>query len=66
MAASRRSIRGHQVAFSIFIALETWLTPIEGWIVDLLGARRWSMIMVAFGGINPCAAATSSVIPCAN
>lgn len=45
------SIAAVQVAFSIFIALETWLTPIEGWIVDLLGARRGSMIMVAFGGI---------------
>ena len=45
------SIAAVQVAFSIFIALETWLTPVEGWIVDLLGARRGSMIMVAFGGI---------------
>lgn len=45
------SIAAIQVAFSIFIALETWLTPIEGWIVDLLGARRGSKFMVAFGGI---------------
>ena len=28
------SIAAIQLAFSIFIALETWLTPIEGWIVD--------------------------------
>ena len=28
------SIASIQVAFAIFIALETWLTPIEGWIVD--------------------------------
>jgi len=40
-----------QLAFSIFIALETWLTPIEGWIVDTLGARRGPKLMVAFGGI---------------
>lgn len=40
-----------QFAFSIFVALETWLTPIEGWIVDLLGARRGAKLMVAFGGI---------------
>lgn len=26
------SIASIQLAFSIFIALETWLTPIEGWI----------------------------------
>jgi OFA family oxalate/formate antiporter-like MFS transporter len=40
-----------QFAFSIFIALETWLTPIEGWIVDMLGSRRGPKLMVAFGGI---------------
>jgi OFA family oxalate/formate antiporter-like MFS transporter len=40
-----------QFAFSVFIALETWLTPIEGWIVDILGPRRGPKLMVAFGGI---------------
>jgi OFA family oxalate/formate antiporter-like MFS transporter len=45
------SIASIQLAFSIFIALETWLTPIEGWIVDVLGARRGPKLMVAFGGI---------------
>ncbi|HTZ02244.1 MAG TPA: oxalate/formate MFS antiporter, partial [Xanthobacteraceae bacterium] len=40
-----------QFAFSIFIALETWLTPIEGWIVDNLGGRRGPKLMIAFGGI---------------
>lgn len=45
------SIAAIQVAFSIFVALETWLTPIEGWIVDYLGARRGPKLMVAFGGV---------------
>jgi MFS transporter, OFA family, oxalate/formate antiporter len=45
------SIASIQFAFSIFIALETWLTPIEGWIVDTLGARRGPKLVVAFGGI---------------
>jgi len=45
------SIAAIQFAFSIFIALETWLTPIEGWIVDILGPRRGPKLMVAFGGI---------------
>jgi MFS transporter, OFA family, oxalate/formate antiporter len=40
-----------QLAFSIFIALETWLTPIEGWIVDVLGPQRGPKMMVAFGGV---------------
>src|SRR6185312_7647420 len=26
-----------QFAFSIFVALETWLTPLQGWIVDSVG-----------------------------
>ena len=40
------SIAAIQFAFAIFIALETWLTPIQGWIVDMLGPaadrRSWS------------------------
>jgi OFA family oxalate/formate antiporter-like MFS transporter len=40
-----------QLAFSIFVALETWLTPVEGWIVDKLGASRGPKLMVAFGGV---------------
>jgi MFS transporter, OFA family, oxalate/formate antiporter len=40
-----------QVAFSIFIALETWLTPVEGWIVDHIGPRHGPKLMVASGGI---------------
>src|SRR6201996_3151766 len=39
-----------QIAFSIFIALETWLTPLQGWIVDSLG-QRGPKLMVAVGGI---------------
>jgi MFS transporter, OFA family, oxalate/formate antiporter len=41
-----------QVAFSIFIATETWLVPIEGWFVDRFGPR----IVVAIGGILVAAA----------
>ena len=44
------SIASIQFAFAVFIALETWLTPIEGWIVDSLGAERGPKIMIAFGG----------------
>src|SRR6202167_3367763 len=45
------SIASIQVAFAIFIALETWLTPIEGWIVDILGPQRGPKLMIGFGGI---------------
>ncbi|HXS39789.1 MAG TPA: oxalate/formate MFS antiporter [Stellaceae bacterium] len=37
-----------QVSFSIFILLETWLVPFEGWIVDRIGPR-W---MVLAGGVG--------------
>ena len=36
-----------QIAFTIFIATETWLVPVEGWFVDRFGPR----IVVMFGGI---------------
>ena len=35
-----------QVAFSIFVALETWMTPFQGWIVDSLG-QQGPRLMVA-------------------
>lgn len=44
------SLASIQFAFSIFIALETWLTPIQGWIVDSLGGRIGPKLVVAFGG----------------
>lgn len=46
------SIASIQVAFAIFIALETWLTPVEGWIVDILGPQRGPKIVVAIGGLT--------------
>ncbi len=48
--ANSWDVAGIQVAFSIFVALETWLTPLEGWIVDSLGPRG-PRLMVAAGGI---------------
>ena len=46
------SVASIQFAFAIFVALETWLTPVEGWIVDKLGAHKGPKVMVAFGGIT--------------
>ena len=50
-AANNWSVAGIQVAFSVFVALETWLTPIHGWIVDGLGPNRGPKVVVAIGGI---------------
>ena len=44
-------IAGIQFAFAIFIALETWLTPVEGWLADSLGPHRGPKLVVAFGGL---------------
>jgi OFA family oxalate/formate antiporter-like MFS transporter len=46
------AIKDIQTAFVIFVALETWLTPVEGWIVDHLGPRRGPPLMIAFGGVT--------------
>ena len=34
-----------QVAFTVFVLLETWLVPVEGWFVDKFGPR----IVITFG-----------------
>jgi MFS transporter, OFA family, oxalate/formate antiporter len=46
------SIADIQVAFAIFIATETWLTPVAGWVVDRLGPRRGPPLMIAFGAVT--------------
>jgi len=40
-----------QYGYAVFIALETWLTPVDGWVVDVLGPKRGPKIMVALGGL---------------
>src|SRR5579871_4961291 len=36
-----------QVTFTVFVLLETWLVPFEGWLVDKFGPR----LLVMLGGI---------------
>ena len=38
---------GIQLAFSIFVVVETWLVPVEGWLVDRFGPRP----VVAVGAV---------------
>src|SRR5215471_2289407 len=49
-----------QVAFTVFVLFETWLVPVEGYIVDRLGPRLVTVvggILVAIGwGMNSFAA----------
>jgi OFA family oxalate/formate antiporter-like MFS transporter len=46
------SIGDIQIAFAIFIATETWLTPVAGWVVDNLGPRRGPPITISFGAVT--------------
>ena len=50
-AAHGWSVAEIQVAFSLFVALETWLTPIEGWLADWIGAKNGPRLLVGFGGV---------------
>ena len=45
------SVSDIQIAFSIFVALETWLTPVEGWLADYIGPKNGPRLVVAVGGI---------------
>src|ERR1700752_5514749 len=36
-----------QVTFTVFVLLETWLVPFEGWLVDTFGPR----LLVMLGGL---------------
>jgi OFA family oxalate/formate antiporter-like MFS transporter len=38
---------GIQIAFSVFVLVETWLVPVEGWLVDKFGPRP----VIAVGGV---------------
>ena len=40
-----------QIAFSLFVALETLLPPLEGWLVDRIGAKNGPRLMIVFGGV---------------
>jgi OFA family oxalate/formate antiporter-like MFS transporter len=40
-----------QIAFTIFVALETWATPINGWFADRIGPRFGPRVVMGVGGI---------------
>ncbi|HEX2329717.1 MAG TPA: oxalate/formate MFS antiporter [Candidatus Angelobacter sp.] len=41
------ALNGVQLAFTLFIFFETWITPVEGWMIDRLGPR----IFLTMGGV---------------
>jgi len=40
-----------QVAFTIFVALETWATPVDAWICDRVGPRFGPRVVMGAGGL---------------
>ncbi|MBI4475246.1 MAG: oxalate/formate MFS antiporter [Acidobacteria bacterium] len=43
-----------QVAFTVFILMETWLVPVEGWLIDKFGLRKLFLlagVLVASGWV---------------
>jgi OFA family oxalate/formate antiporter-like MFS transporter len=41
-----------QFSFTLFIFLETWITPVEGWLIDRLGARLFLTAGGVFVGLG--------------
>jgi MFS transporter, OFA family, oxalate/formate antiporter len=41
-----------QIAFTVFVLLETWLVPFEGWLVDKFGPRNLVLIGGAVAGLG--------------
>src|SRR5713226_1242772 len=41
-----------QVTFTIFVLLETWLVPFEGWLVDTFGPRLLVMLAGVLAGLG--------------
>ncbi len=41
-----------QVTFTVFVLLETWLVPFEGWLVDRFGPRRLVLIAGVLAGLG--------------
>ena len=53
-AKNHWGLTGIQLAFSIFVVVETWLVPVEGWLVDRFGPRpviAGGAVMAAVGWI---------------
>ena len=45
------SVPNIQFAFTLFVALETWCTPINGWVADHLPVQLGPRVVIGFGGI---------------
>lgn len=54
-----------QVAFTVFILMETWLVPIEGWLIDKFGLRKLFIlggVLVGIGWVTNAYAASLAML----
>jgi OFA family oxalate/formate antiporter-like MFS transporter len=54
-----------QVAFTVFILMETWLVPVEGWLIDKFGLRKLFIVggvLVACGWVTNAYASTLGML----
>ncbi|MDB5775867.1 MAG: putative oxalate/formate antiporter [Herbaspirillum sp.] len=56
-------LSGIQLSFTIFILVETWLVPIEGWLVDKFGPRPVIAVGALFAGIGWTINAHATTLP---
>src|SRR3982075_1937061 len=52
-----------QVAFTVFVLLETWLVPFEGFLVDKFGPRLLVLIGGLFAGLGWVLAGKAESVP---
>src|SRR5258708_33996825 len=48
-AATGASLPAIQITFSVLIVLQTWLAPLQGWLVDRIGPK----FLIATGASHP-------------
>lgn len=56
-------LTGIQLSFSIFILVETWLVPIEGWLVDRFGPRPVIAAGAIFAAVGWICNANATTLP---
>ena len=52
-----------QWGFTIFIALETWIMPMSGWLIDLLGPRAFMTVAGVLCGVGWAGMGHASTLP---
>ena len=52
-----------QWAFTLFVLFQTWVQPLDGWLIDRLGPRRFITLAGVLSGVGWAALAYASSVP---